>query len=278
MSKILTDTVKKTAVWTAVLTYILAVAVALGIVFGMKGYGVFNKSATLDNSKTLTVSMNQYAYLTSLETVEDACEEVFGDLNVVYEMNGEMSGDESEIVYVFKEKVNLRKVEENLENKFAEMQKEGGALEGTSITVATNSEKTVEVLAKDYALRVVISAMVMVALVYIYAAIRFGIGKGVLAAIGTFYSIALTAAVVLLTRIPVTASVSYVFGAAGMFGAVISMLSLNKIKATEKMEELKKKYGFENNITLNVNSPSQLSTFMTWDKLNNLSRLLFTHL
>ena len=236
MSKILTDTVKKTAVWTAVLTYILAVAVALGIVFGMKGYGVFNKSATLDNSKTLTVSMNQYAYLTSLETVEDACEEVFGDLNVVYEMNGEMSGDESEIVYVFKEKVNLRKVEENLENKFAEMQKEGGALEGTSITVATNSEKTVEVLAKDYALRVVISAMVMVALVYIYAAIRFGIGKGVLAAIGTFYSIALTAAVVLLTRIPVTASVSYVFGAAGMFGAVISMLSLNKIKANEKVE------------------------------------------
>lgn len=245
MSKILTNTVKKTAVWTAVLTYILAVAVALGIVFGMKGYGVFNKSATLDNSKTLTVSMNQYAYLTSLETVEDACEEVFGDLNVVYEMNGEMSGDESEIVYVFKEKVNLRKVEENLENKFAEMQKEGGALEGTSITVATNSEKTVEVLAKDYALRVVISAMVMVALVYIYAAIRFGIGKGVLAAIGTFYSIALTAAVVLLTRIPVTASVSYVFGAAGMFGAVISMLSLNKIKATEKIEGASELYAEE---------------------------------
>ena len=78
MSKILTNTVKKTSIWTVVLTYILAAAVAFGIVFGMKGYGVFNKNVTLDNAKTLTISMNQYAYLTALEEVEDVCEEVFG--------------------------------------------------------------------------------------------------------------------------------------------------------------------------------------------------------
>jgi hypothetical protein len=46
----------------------------------------------------------------------------------------------------------------------------------------------------------------------------------------------LTAAVVIFTRIPVSTSISYVFGAAGMLGAVVSILSLNKIKATEKAE------------------------------------------
>ena len=35
MSKILTNTVKKTSIWTVVLTYILAAAVAFGIVFGI---------------------------------------------------------------------------------------------------------------------------------------------------------------------------------------------------------------------------------------------------
>ena len=233
MSKILTNTVKKTAVWAVVLTYILVAAVAFGIIFGAKGYGVFNKGAVLDNTNTLTISMNQHAYLTKLDTVEDACEDVFADLEVSYQMKGEMTGDESEIVYVFDEDVNLAKVETQLEAKIAELQKD--SLDGTFITVATNKLETVEFLAKDYAIRGAIAAIVMVVLVYIYAAIRFGIGKGVLAAIGTLYAMGLTAAVMVFTRIPVTASVSYVFATAGLLGAVASMLSLNKIKSTEKM-------------------------------------------
>lgn len=237
MSKILTKMVKKTTILSAVFSAIIAIAIALAIVFGVKGYGVFNKGASLDDAKTLTISMNQYAYVTSLDVVEDLCEDVFDDLKVSYEMQGEMSGDESEIVYVFEDGANLADVEKALEEKLEELKKPDGALEGAFITVSVNSEKTVEVLAKNYALRGVIAAVVMVAAVYIYAAIRFGIGKGILAAIGTLYSMALTAAVVIFTRIPVTTSISYVFGVAGMFGAVISMLSLNKIKATEKSDE-----------------------------------------
>lgn len=237
MSKIFTKTVKKTAPLTAVLTFIVAVAIAVAVILGVKGYGVFNKSAGLDDAKTLTISMNQYAYITSLDVVEDTCEEVFKDLKVSYEMQGEMSGDESEIVYVFEDDAKLSNIEKALEEKFEQLTKTDGALEGAFITVSVNSEKTVEVLAKNYALRGVIAALVMVAAVYIYAAIRFGIGKGVLAAIGTLYSMALTVAVVIFTRIPVTTSISYVFAATGMLGAVISMLSLNKIKATEKAED-----------------------------------------
>ena len=245
MSKIFTNTVKKTAPWMTFLTYVIAVAIAIAIILGTKGYDIFNKSATLDDAKTLTVSLNQHAYITALDTVEEACEEVFEDLNVSYEMKGEMSGDESEIVYAFEADTKLADIEKALEEKFEEMKKPDGALEGAFITVAVNSEKTAEVLAKDYALRLAIAAVVMVAAVSVYAAIRFGIGKGVLAAVGTFYSMALTAAVVIFTRIPVTTSISYVFGAAGMFGAVVSVLSLNKIKATEKMEGAEELYAEE---------------------------------
>ena len=234
MSKILTNTVKKTAGWIVVFTYILVAAVAFGIIFNAKGYGAFNKSVVLDDVKTLTVSMNQHAYLTELDTVEDACEEIFADLEVSYQMKGEMTGDESELVYVFDESVNLGKVEAQLEAKIAELQKD--SLNGTFITVATNKLETAEFLAKDYALRGVIAGLVMIILVYIYAAIRFGIGKGVLAALGTLCSIGLTAAVMVFTRIPVTASVSYVFATAGLLGAVASIITLNKIKAAEKAE------------------------------------------
>ena len=245
MSKIFTNTVKKTAPWMAFLTYVIALALAIAIILGAKGYSVFNTNTTLDDAKTVTISMNQYAYLTDLDTVEDACEEVFGDLDIAYEMKGEMSGDESELVYVFETDVDLTGIESALEAKFAELKGENGALEGDFVTVAVNSEKTIAVLAKDYVLRGVIAALVMAAVVYIYAAIRFGIGKGVLAAVGTLYSMALTAAVVIFTRIPVSTSISYVFGAAGMLGAAISILSLNKIKATEKMEGASELYAEE---------------------------------
>jgi hypothetical protein len=79
MSKILTNTVKKTSILTIILSVIVAAAIAVAIIFG-KGWGVFNTSAVLDDSNTVTISVNQYAYLTALEDVEDACDDVFSDL------------------------------------------------------------------------------------------------------------------------------------------------------------------------------------------------------
>ena len=224
-------------IWLACVTFIIVAAVALGIVFGVKGIGVFNKSAVVSDANTLTVSMNQHVYLNNLDTIEETCESVFGDLNVSYQLKGEMSGDESEIVYVFDKDVDLAKVEADLEAKFAAMTADNGALQGSFIYVASNSEETVEYLAKNYVLRGVIAGVVLVAAVYVYAAIRFGIGKGVVVALGTLLGTVLTAAIVILTRIPVTASVSYVFAAAALLSAVTSVLSMNKIAAGEKSDE-----------------------------------------
>ena len=238
MSNCQNKTVKRCAGWVALITCIIVVAAAVvGTIFGVKGIGVFNKSAVLDDVKTLTVSMNQHVYTNNLEKVEDACEDVFGDLKVAYEMKGEMSGDESEIVYVFDKDVNLATVEEQLDKKFEAMTGDQGELKGSFITVASNDEIAVEYLAKNYVLRGVIAGLVLIAAVYVYAAIRFGIGKGVSVAVGTFYGTVLTAAIIILARIPVTASISYVFAAAALLSAITSVLSMNKIAAAEKSED-----------------------------------------
>ena len=231
------NTVKKGAGWIAFVTYIIVVAAVLATIFGVKGIGVFNTSTVLDDVKTLTVSMNQYAYTTKLDEVEDKCEEVFGDVEFAYQLKGEMSGDESEIVYVFNKDVNLGEIEENLEKVFNDLTKEGGAWDGSFISVASNSEEAVEYIAKNYVLRGAIAGFVLVVLMYVYGAIRFGIGKGVAVALGTFYGLALTIAIVFLTRIPVTASISYVFAAAALLSAITSVLSMNKIVASEKSED-----------------------------------------
>jgi hypothetical protein len=192
----------------------------------------------LDNAKTLTISVNQTVYENNLDTIEAACEEAFGDLKVSYQLKGKMSGDESEIVYAFAEDAKLGDVEKALETKFAAMTSDEGELKGSFITVSVNSEKSLVYIAENYALRGVIAGLVMIALVYVYAAIRFGIGKGVAVAFGTFYGLGLTVAIVLLTRIPVTASISYVFAAAALLSAIASVLSMNKIAASEKSENV----------------------------------------
>lgn len=240
MSKILTKTVKKTTLLSIILAVILAAAIVVGIVCGVQGYGVFNQSALLKDSKTLTVSVNQGVYLTKLEDVEDYCEEAFEDLDIAYEIKGEMTGDESEIVYVFDSKTSetdLAEAKKALEDKFAALvDPENGEWKGSFITVAANSEEAVKVLAKNYVLRGVIAGVVLAVLVFAYVALRYRLNMGILAAVCILLGVALTAAIAILTRIPVTASVTYVLAVSGLLSAVMTLLTLNKIRANSKAE------------------------------------------
>jgi len=236
MSNCQNNTVKKGAGWIAFITYIIVVAAILGAIFGVKGIGTFNTSVTLNDVKTLTVSMNQYVYTTMLDEVENVCEDTFetlGGVKAAYQMKGEMSGDESEIIYVFDKDVNVGEIEQAVEKKFAEDSK----WDGWFVSVASNNEDAVEYIAENYALRGAIAGFVLVVLVYVYSAIRFGIGKGVSVALGTFYGLGLTIAIVILTRIPVTTSIGYVFAMAALLSAITSVMTMNKIAASEKSED-----------------------------------------
>ena len=233
MSNILKKTAKKTTILSIIVAVVLAAAIAVGILCGVKGFGVFNMNAQMKDSKTLTVSLNQYAYNTRLDEVESVCETAFGSLDVQYELKGEMSGDESEIVYVFKAGTDLTKVQAALETKLAEKANAWGAF----VTVSSNSEKAVSVLARHYTLRALIAGAVIAVLVFVYVSLRYKLGMGVITAIATLLGMLLTASVAILTRIPVTSSIAYVIAVAGLFSAVTTLFTMNKLRANMKSED-----------------------------------------
>ncbi len=228
MSKILNKTVKKWTLTSVILGVVLAVAIVVCALFG------FNKYVTLKDSKTLTVSMNQYAYLTKLDDVKADCENAFGDAKAKFSIAGEMSGDESEIVYVFDEDVDVASIKTALETTFATKTAEGGAWAGSFINVSASAEKANTVLAKHYALRTAIAGVVFTVLAFAYVSIRYGLNKGIVTAVCTALGMLMTASVIVLTRVSVTASVAYVITLAGILTAVMTLLTMNKLRSAEK--------------------------------------------
>lgn len=234
MSKFLKKTTKKTAVLSVVAAVILAAALIVGILCGVKGYGVVRPSAQLRSCETLTVSVNRFAYKNEkyLDEIEDVCKTSFGDLKVKYVVKGEMSGDESEIVYVFRAGANVASIKDGLQEKLNE--KAATNWNEAEITVSVNSEKAVSVLSRHYVLCACIAGAVLTVLVFAYVAIRYGVGKGVVTAVCTLLGMALTAAAAILTRIPVSGSLAYSIAVVGMMSAVATLLTMNKIRENEK--------------------------------------------
>lgn len=234
MSKILGKTVKKVTILSIVLAVILAAATLIGILFG------FNNSIAMEDSKSVTVSINQYAYNTMLDDVKDDCSAAFKGLDIEYVMQGEMSGDESEIVYVFDKKVKAEKIGAAyvaLKTVFAEKTAAGGAWEGTFISVTYGNEELATAIADEYVVRGVIASVVLLVFAFVYVSIRYKLNVGALTALCTLLGMLLTTAIIVLTRIPVTLSVTYVLIGAALLSAVTSMMTFNKIRANKKNNE-----------------------------------------
>ena len=98
MSKIFAKTVKKTTLWSVILAIVVAAAIVVCALFG------FNKDLAMKDSKSLTVSLNAYVYNTKLEEVK---EDLTDKLEPAYVFEGAMSGDVSEVVFVFKSDVDV---------------------------------------------------------------------------------------------------------------------------------------------------------------------------
>ncbi len=234
MSK-LTNCVKKGTLWSVIVAVVIALGIVISAICG------FNASASLKDSKTLTVTMNRYVFNNQLDTVEDICEGAIGDLKVLYEMKSAMSGDDCEIVYVFNSDVDLTNVEDALKNAFKAQTADGGELAGAFIYVSQANEEVVSVLAKGFVLRAVIATVVMAVLAFAYVAIRHSLGMGIVAAVSAIVGAGATFALIALTRIPVTSSVAYVIAVGGLLSLVMTVLTLNKVhaklNANEPIEE-----------------------------------------
>ena len=227
----MSNSVKKGTLWSVIVVIVIALGIVLSAVLG------FNAHSSLQDAKSLTVTMNKYVYTNELDTVEDICEDVIGDLKVLYEVKSEMTGDECEIVYVFASDVELANVESALQNAFDAQMADGAALEGAFISVSSSSEDVSAVVAKGFVLRGVIAVAVMAVLAFIYVAIRHSLGMGIVAAVSAIVGAGLTVAISVLARIPATSAVAYAVVIGGLFSLVTTLLTLNKVHANLNAEE-----------------------------------------
>lgn len=229
MSK-LTNIVKKGMLFHILVAFVIAAALVIGGVFG------FNSATELTDTNTLTVTINSFTYNNDLDAVEEECEKAFEaeGLKVAYKMNGEMSGDDCELLYVFAEGVNLDNAKAVLEKSFAEKTADGGALAGSFISVSTSAEAAKAVVAKGYAVRGAVAIVVFAALAFAYMTIRYRWDMGVVTAISVALGSVLTAAIVALVRIPVTTSLLYVVAIGGLMSAVTTLMTLAKARANSE--------------------------------------------
>lgn len=232
MNKLLGKTVKKVTLISAVLAIIFALAIVLTAILGI------NYGKSLENANTLTVKVNNFYFNdeTKLSAVESVCETELDKLGINYEQKGEMSGDESEIVYYFDEEVNLTDAKTALQTAFADKTKDGGEFDGAFISVTANSEVLQLYIPTSYFVRAGVAVLVFAVLAFGYAWIRYGINGGAVTGVSALLGGVMSASVLLATRVPFTASTLYIIALSSLISTVVAMFTLNKLRMVKKAE------------------------------------------
>lgn len=237
MNKLLTKTTKKLTLLCLAMTLIVALAAVFTGVFGV------NTAATIGDQTTVTVKMSAVYYRneSKREGVMEVCEKAFEDakLDVLYVYNSEMTGDECELMYVFDADANAESVAQAkaaLETKFADAQYDGAflAVEQGKETIAS-AVPTVNII------RAAVAVVAFAALAFVYTWITHGLQNSIAAVLSVVLSCVMTAAIVLLVRIPVTSSILYVCVLAAMLTSALVMIGLNKLRGDESKDNLDEK-------------------------------------
>ena len=226
MNKLLTKTVKKFTLLSAIMAVVLVFAIVVTAIFGV------NYSANLKDSNTLTVTVNR-AYFKNedkRQAVETLCEDKLDALGYNYKQESLISGDDCEIVYSFDATANLQEVKVQLQKAFDEKTKAGAEWDDAFITVASASEKVASVLPASRYVRVAIATVVFAVLAFLYVLIRYNLISALVAGASALFGALLTASVLILTRIPFTASSLYAIVVASLLSVVTAIFSLNAFR------------------------------------------------
>ena len=219
---------KNVTLLSVIMAIVLALSIVITAIFGV------NYAATVSNQNTLTVTMNRFVYDNRLDDVKAVCEKEFEKLSVQYTYNGKMNGDECELVYVFDQTTKLDDVKASLKQAVADKAAENGEWE--FIEVATASEVLQTSIPVAYVVRAAVAVAVFAVLAFIYVALRYRLYMGVTTAIAVLLSGIMTAAIILLARIPVTSSAMYAVVISSVLAAIFTVLTMNKIRSN--VEEL----------------------------------------
>ena len=228
MSKLFSKTVKKTTLWAAIIAIVLAAGIVVCALFG------FNKDVAIKDKKTLTVSLNAYVYNTQADSVKA---DLLEELNAEYALKGAMSGDVSEIVFVFDKNADVNALKATAESYFEDKiaNEEGWA--GAKYSVSAATENATISLAKAYVVRVVIACVVLAVLAYAYVACRYKLAAGIVAGASVLLGMLLTTALIVVSRVYVTSSVAYAIAVSGLLTAVMTLFTLNNVRAEKSASE-----------------------------------------
>lgn len=215
---------------------VMALVFVLGILFTC--LFAFNYAPTVDDRKTVTVSVDDYFFNTNLDKVKEVCEDAFGE-KFYYAYEGEMSGD-SELVYVFDKEVNVGEIEKAVRTAVQEQMKTGGKLENaTQISVTSSLESSEPEIPFAYGYRAVIAVALFALLAFLYVAIRFKLNMGVITAINLLVSAIVATSLLLVTRIRITGSTFYAIAVSVLVTALFTVLTLAKLRTALKEESAK---------------------------------------
>lgn len=240
MNKILSKTVKKGGLLSILMAAIVVIGAVLTAIFGVP------YAATLKDANTVTVTVNQAFYNQHLDLVEGVCDETFANCGLKAEYSEKsLNGADGEVIYYFAGgddvAAKTQSAKEALRASFAEKTNEtDGAWKEyvVEITVRTAKEAVQDGLPVWYFVRTLIAVVVFAALAFAYASVRFGWTCGITVGISTLCGAFVSAAVVLLARIPFTNSTLYVFGVSALLSAVFSVCNANKVRANKSDEDV----------------------------------------
>ena len=219
---------------------ILVIAAGVGILGGVMGFGVFNPADSIKDSKMVTVTVESYAYEIYGDDIQAECEDIFktNKNNVLYVEKGEHDGGEQQFVFVFNAEEDLTAAVAGVKEAMNSNTGEGGKYEGFEILVMTGEVEMTSYVAEYYVLRGCIAGAVIAILAGAYVAIRYKWRNGILAGVCVLLGMAVTAAIIMATRILVTPAVAMVIAIAALLTAFAVALNLGKLRANAKDENV----------------------------------------
>ena len=240
MNKFTNKVAGKGRIFLPIALAILIAGIVIAAIFGL------NVAPEYDAEKALKIHVNSYYSEARVEAVENVCGKVLSDKSVdesYVRVQRSTSANDYTIVYSFKDDFSEDKLEEvrgEVAAKIAEATNGDGALKGldedlVSVSVSHLTARTV--LSKGFVLRACIAGGVLLIAVFVYTALRHKLAAGVIAAAISLVSLALTVALTVLLRIPVSSTCANALFLSEALGAIFGVAVAGKMHAAENNEE-----------------------------------------
>ena len=234
MNKFTNKLAGKGKIFLPIALAILIAGIVIAAIFGL------NVAPEYASEKTLTIRL-EFSSPARVEAIKTTCAKVFSDNSVDESyVRVEDATNESIIVYSFKDDFSNEKLDALRNEVQLKLTADEGAFSGFDedlVSVSVSSLSVYTAFSKGFVLRACIAGGVLLIAAFVYAALRHKLAAGVIAAAISFVSLALTAALTAILRIPVSSTCANALFLAEALGAVFGVVVAGKMHAAETSEE-----------------------------------------